>query len=181
MLIRGGAAAARAVAACTAALLGLAAAGTASAQTPGEWKYTIATDQSNIPADMRVNFPTINFSMCRSADDFASGRAFALQTLASSSDRCPSSDFERTPMARIAPGFKAPGTPEAIRFRYACDGGKTLDGTAQGRVSAKRFEIDLDSRYIPATSGVERVRQKMSAVYVGPCKVKPDGDNLKVK
>ncbi len=152
-----------------------------AAQTPGEWRYVIATEQQNIPADMRVNFPTIHFDVCRSADDFASGRAFALQTLASSAARCPSTDFERSPLLRIAPGAAPVGAPEAIRFRYACDGGKTLDGSAQGRVSAKRFAITLDSRYIPATQGIERVRQQMSGTWLGPCKVKPDADEMKVK
>jgi len=41
------------------------------AQTPGEWRYVIATDMKNIPVDMRVNFPTIDFNVCRSAEDFA--------------------------------------------------------------------------------------------------------------
>ena len=40
------------------------------AQTPGEWRYVIATDMKNIPADMRVNFPTI------------AGRAYELRALA---------------------------------------------------------------------------------------------------
>jgi hypothetical protein len=155
--------------------------GSASAQTPGEWRYTITTDLSNIPADMRVNFPKISFSVCRSAEDFANGAAFALQTLASSTARCPSTDFERSAVARMVPGHTAADTPDGIRFRYACDGGKTLEGSAQGRASAKRFEINLDSRYIPATSGVERVRQQMSGFYVGPCKAKPDADAMKVK
>ena len=150
------------------------------AQTPGEWRYVIATDMKDIPADMRVNFPTIDFNVCRSADDFASGRAFALQTLASSAERCPSTDFERTPLLRIAPGAAPAGAPEGIRFRYACDGGKTLDGSAQGRVGPKRFEITLESRYIPASQGIERIKQQMTGTWLGPCKVKPDADALKV-
>ena len=110
----------------------------------------------------------------------ASGRAFALQTLASSADRCPSTDFERTPLLRIAPGAAPAGAPEGIRFRYACDGGKTLDGSAQGRVGPKRFEITLESRYIPASQGIERIKQQMTGTWLGPCKVKPDADALKV-
>ncbi len=145
----------------------------AGAQTPGEWRYTIATDQKNIPADMRVNFPTITFSVCRSADDFASGRAFALQTLASSAARCPSAGFVRTALAD--------GKGESLRFVYACDEGKTLSGTAQGRVQAARFSVELASRYIPTVNGVEMVNQTMSAVRVGACKVNPDADDLKVK
>lgn len=144
----------------------------AGAQTPGEWRYTIATDRSNIPADMRVNFPTITFAVCRSADDFASGRAFALQTLASSAARCPSAGFVRTPTA---------GAGESLRFTYACDEGRTLSGAAQGSVQSTRFAIALESRYIPAVNGVDVVRQTMSAARVGPCKVKPDADDLKVK
>lgn len=151
----------------------LAQACSAGAQTPGEWRYTIATDPSNIPADMRVNFPTITFAVCRTADDFVSGSAFALQTLASSSARCPSSEFVRTPGAGSA--------GESLSFVYACDGGRTLSGTAHGRVHASRFSIALESRYIPAVNGVEIVRQTMSATRIGPCKVKPDADDLKVK
>lgn len=161
----------------TALLLGT----TAVAQMPGEWRYVIATELKDIPRDMRVNFPTINFNVCRSAEDFASGRAFALQTLASSAERCPSTGFERTPLLRIAPGAAPAGAPEAIHFRYACDGGRTLDGIAQGRVAPKRFVITLGSRYIPATQGIERVRQQMTGVWLGPCKAKPDADDLKVK
>jgi len=145
----------------------------AGAQTPGEWRYPIATDPSNIPADMRVNFPTITFAVCRSTDDFASGRAFALQTLASSAARCPSAGFVRTPATT--------GAGDSLRFTYACDEGKTLSGTAQGRVQANRFSIALESRYIPVVNGVDVVRQTMSAVRVGPCRVKPDADDLKVK
>lgn len=151
----------------------LAFAGSTGAQTPGEWRYTIATDLSNIPADMRVNFPTITFAVCRTADDFTSGQAFALQTLTSSAARCPSTGFVRTPGAQ--------GAGESLRFAYACDGGRTLSGTALGRVQAKRFSIALESRYIPAVNGVEIVRQTMSATRVGPCKVKPDADDLKVR
>ena len=90
----------------------------ALAQTPGEWRYSIVTDQSTIPADMQVNFPAITFSACRSAEDFASGRAFALQTLASSAERCPSSGFVRTP--------ESDGRGDALTFVYACDAGQTL-------------------------------------------------------
>ncbi len=152
----------------TLALLGAA---SANAQTPGEWRYTIATDQSNIPADMRVNFPTITFSACRSAEDFASGRAFALQTLASSAARCPSSGYVRTP---IAGG-------ESLSFIYACDEGKTLSGSAQGRVFDKSFSIALESRYVPSVNGVEIVHQTMTGAHVGACKVVPDADALKTK
>ena len=74
------------------ALLGVAAlpfAASAAAQSAGNWRYTItiATDLAKVPADIRVNFPAITFATCRSADDLASGRAFALQTLASSAER----------------------------------------------------------------------------------------------
>lgn len=155
------------------AVLAIAASGWAGAQTPGEWRYIIATEQKNIPADMRVNFPTITFSVCRSADDFASGRAFALQTLASSAARCPSAGFVRAALAD--------GKGESLRFVYACDEGRTLSGMAQGRVQATCFSVALESRYIPTVNGVEVVNQTMSAVRVGACKVKPDADDLKVK
>jgi len=145
----------------------------AQAQVPGEWRYTIATDLKNIPADMRTNFPTIEFATCRSSDDFASGRAFALQTLASSAARCPSAGFVRAPAAG--------GKGESLRFVYACDEGKTLSGMAQGNVQATRFSVALESRYTPAVNGIDIVRQTMSAVRVGACKVQPDVDDLKVK
>ena len=144
----------------------------ASAQTPGEWRYTIATDQSNIPADMRVNFPTISFDACRNADDFANGRAFALQTLASSAERCPSREFVRTAMSD--------GKGDALQFAYACDGGKTLSGRGEGRVQATRFTLALESRYAPPVGGVTAVKQTMTGTRIGPCKVKPDADLLKI-
>ncbi len=143
------------------------------AQTPGEWRYIISTDQTNIPADMRVNFPTITFSACRNADDFTSGRAFALQTLANSSARCPSTDFVRAPMPQ--------GKGESLRFVYACDQGKTLSGLAYGRIQATRFSISLESRHIPPVNGVEVIKQTMTGLRAGPCKIKPDVDDLKVK
>ena len=147
-----------------AALVAMSHIGGANAQTPGEWRYTIATDLSNIPADMRVNFPTITFSACRSVEDFASGRAFALQTLASSEARCPSAGFARQSLAN--------GKGESLQFAFACDEGKTLSGLAQGNVNENRFKIDLDSRYSPPVNGVLGVRQTMTAVRTGPCKAK---------
>jgi len=143
------------------------------AQTPGEWRYSIATDQSNIPTDMRVNFPTIIFSACRSAEDFSSGRAFALQTLASSAARCPSSGYVRAPLAT--------GKGESLGFVYACDEGKTLTGRASGSVFATSFSIALESRYAPPVNGVEIVRQIMTGARIGPCKVVPNADDIKVK
>ena len=160
-------------------VLGLFVAANASAQTPGEWHYTIATDQSNIPADMRVNFPTITFSACRTADDFASGRAFALQTLASSAERCPSSEFVRTAMANGNHGNDGKG--DLLQFTYACDGGATLSGSAGGRVQATSFTLLLESRYAPPVGGVAAVRQTMTGARTGPCKVKPDADLMKIK
>ena len=156
------------------ALLGtLMLAHSASAQTPGEWRYTINTDLSNIPVEMRVNFPTITFSTCRSAEDFASGRAFALQTLASSAERCPSNEFVRTRMAD--------GTGDALTFAYACDGGKTLAGSGAGRVQPLRFTLALQSRYALPVGGVAGVNQTMTGTHIGPCKVKPNADVMKVQ
>ncbi len=157
-------------------LVALALSGAASAQTPGEWRYSIATDMSTIPADMRANFPTITFSACRNADDFVSGRAFALQTLASSTARCPSVDFVRSPLAE-----DKNGKAESLRFTYACDEGKTLAGTAKGRVHAARFEIALESRYASPVGGVSVVKQTMIATRAGPCKTQPNADELSVK
>ena len=148
----------------------------ALAQTPGEWKYTVATDLSNIPADMRVNFPTISFSVCRSEADFSSGRAFALQTLASSAARCPSVDFVRSPAA--SGGSKGYDT---LQFTYACDGGSTLSGSATGRVAATYFSLSLKSTYSPSVNGVGTVRQTMTGTRTGPCKATPDADLLKVQ
>jgi hypothetical protein len=142
----------------------------AAAQTPGEWKYTISTDLQSVPEDMRVNFPTVSFKTCRSAEDFSSGRAFALQTLSSSEQRCPSTNFKRN----------AEGKNETIAFDFACDEGKTLSGRASGRVSAKQFELALTTSYPQPVSGVERIKQSMRAELVGACKAKPDADELKV-
>ena len=144
----------------------------AISQTPGQWRYTIATDPANIPADMRVNFPTISFDVCRSADDFASGRAFALQTLASSAVRCPSSGFTRA--------AQADGRGESLQFIYACDDGKTLTGTADGRVLSTRFSVTLESRYQPTVNGVELVRQTMRGERIGACKVVPNAGEMRV-
>lgn len=142
------------------------------AQTPGEWKYTIATDGAGIPADMRVNFPTVSFKACLRAADFQSGRAFGLQTLASSQARCPTSDFARE--------RAADGKADSVRFVYACDQGQTLAGKGEGRVSSKRFDVELKSVYTPAVSGVEQIKQSMNAVYVGDCAAKADSDLLEV-
>lgn len=126
---------------------------------------------------MQVNFPTIIFSVCRSAVDFASGRAFALQTLASSTARCPSGGFVRTP--------PAPGSPailgDTLTFAYACDAGQTLSGIANGRVQTTRFTVNLESRYSPPVGGVTVVKQTMTAVRLGACKAPPDADLMQVK
>ena len=156
------------------AVIALSLATTVAAQTPGEWRYTIVTDQSLIPVDMQVNFPTISFSACRSAEDFASGRAFALQTLASSAARCPSGGFTRSAASGID------GKGDALTFVYACDAGKTLSGMANGRVQAARFTINLESRYSPPVGGVDVVKQTMKAIRVGACKVRPDADLMQV-
>ena len=159
------------------ALLGvvvLALAASAAAQTAGNWRYSIVTDLTKVPADMQVNFPTITFATCRSADDFASGRAFALQTLASSAERCASTGFARTTMAD--------GKGDSLQFVYACDEGKTLSGSAQGRVQATRFTLSLESRYAPPVGGVAEVMQTMTATRIGPCTAtSPNADMMKVK
>ena len=142
-----------------------------SAQTPGEWRYTISTDQSALPADMKVNFPTITFAACRSAEDFSTGRAFALQTLASSSERCPSGGFMRTATAK----------GETLTYVYACDAGKTLSGIANGSVEKSRFTIHLESRYAPPVGGVDVVKQTMTAIRLGACKASPDPDLMQIK
>jgi hypothetical protein len=156
----------------TVAVAVLASATPSTAQVPGEWRYRITTDMGNIPVDMQVNFPTISFAACRSSEDFSSGRAFALQTLASSAARCPSSDFARTALAD--------GSGDSLRLVYACDDGKTLSGTAQGRVQADKFTVALESRYTPPVNGVSTVKQTMIGQRVGVCKIAPDADALKI-
>jgi hypothetical protein len=156
------------------ACLALGVAGGLCAQTPGEWKYTISTDLRTIPQDMRVNFPTVSFSACRSADDFVSGRAFALQTLASSETRCVSKNFKRASTTSGKSGL------EQASFEYACDEGKTLRGNASGRVAGKRFEFEMSTEFPTPVSGVSQLKQAMRASYVGACKVKPDIDEVKL-
>ncbi len=160
-----------ALALCTAA------ATNAAAQTPGEWRYTIVTDHALIPSDMQVNFPSIIFSVCRSVEDFASGRAFALQTLASSAERCPSGGFVRTPPALRSPS----GLGDTLTFAYVCDAGKTLSGVANGRVQTTRFTVNLESRYSPPVGGVNVVKQTMTAIRLGACKAPPDADLMLIK
>ena len=149
----------------------------ATAQTPGKWRYTIVTDRALMPADMQVNFPTITFSACRSTEDFESGRAFALQTLASSAERCPSGGFVRTP----PPPGSSPGQGDMLSFAYACDAGQTLSGLAIGRVQSTRFNVNLESRYSPPVGGVDVVKQAMTAARIGACGVRPDSDLMRVK
>ncbi len=148
-----------------------------AAQTPGEWRYTIVTDRALIPVDMQVNFPTVIFSTCRSAEDFASGRAFALQTLASSAARCYSGGFVRTPPALASPA----GQGDTLNFAYACDAGQTLSGLASGHVQTARFTVNLESRYSPPIGGINVVKQTMTGARTGPCKVRPDSDLIQVK
>jgi hypothetical protein len=140
------------------------------AQTPGEWSYTISTDMKSVPEDMRVNFPTVSFKACRSAEDFASGRAFALQTLASSEARCPSVAFQRSKS----------GNAETVSFEFVCDEGRSLRGRASGQVRAKQFEFALSTDFPAPVSGVSSLKQTMRANYVGACKAKPDVDEVKV-
>jgi hypothetical protein len=142
------------------------------AQTPGEWKYTITTAAASVPAEMRVNFPTVSFAACRSAADFESASAFALQTLASSAARCKSINIVRADSKT--------NQPKKLGFDYVCDEGKTLSGRADVIVEAKRFVVALESRYEPPVSGVARVRQTMKAQYVGECKKASDVDEVKV-
>lgn len=147
--------------------------GQPAAQTPGEWKYAIATDLQSIPADMRVNFPTVSFSVCRTAEDFETARAFSIQTLSSSEPRCKLANLVRAEV-------KA-GQPMKLRFDYACDEGKTLKGVADAIIESKRFVVALETKYAPPVNDVERVKQTMRAQYVGPCKKSPDADDLKTE
>jgi hypothetical protein len=140
------------------------------AQSAGEWSYTIATDMSSVPKDMRVNFPTVSFKACRSADDFASGRAFALQTLASSEARCPSASFQRVRRGNV----------ENVSFEFACDEGKSLRGRASGQVAAKQFEFAMETEFPKEVAGVSKLKQTMRARYIGACKARPDADEIKV-
>jgi hypothetical protein len=147
-------------------------AGGAFAQTPGNWKYTIATDPNSVPADMRVNFPTVTFNACLTAADFESGRAFGVQTLASSKARCLNVAFERQSMSD--------GKGDRVNLKYACDKGETLAGNGSGRASAKRFDVQLESRYTPPVAGVAQIRQTMSATLVGVCTAPTDVDAMEV-
>ena len=129
----------------------------AGAQTPGLWHYTIETDAGAIPADMRINFPTVRFDVCLTADDFANGRAFSIQPAATSAHRCHHRDLRRDAAAGL------------VALTYACDDGATLSGSAEGRIRATRFEIKLHNRYHPPVAGVAETRQRMTAVRRGPC------------
>lgn len=163
----------RAPVGCLAALVALTYPLISVAQVAGEWRYTIATDWSSIPADMRVNFPAITFSACRGASDFATGSAFALQTLAGSEARCQSSGFVRTPLVG--------NHGESLRFDFACDNGTTLAGTGRGRLQPTRFTIMLESHYQPAVNGVAVVRQTMLGERIGACKGATDGKALQTR
>ncbi len=143
----------------------------ASAQTPGEWKYTITTLRDGIPEDMRVNFPTVSFSACRTGEDFVTGRAFALQTLASSESRCQSANYQRTKSIR----------GDDVAFEFSCDEAKSLVGRASGKVNATGFEFALTTIYPQPISGVSQVKQSMRGERKGDCKVKPDSDELKTQ
>jgi hypothetical protein len=147
-----------------------------TAQTPGEWKYTITTDMASVPEDMRVNFPAVSFTACRTAVDFESGSAFFLQTLASSASRCNNTGYARNAQSG---GAKNKALGDAISYSYGCDVGATLKGTATGTVESKRFTVALNTQLTPSVSGVENIRQTMGAQYVAACKVLPDTDLLK--
>jgi hypothetical protein len=161
-----------------ASLVSLTFASSATAQTPGEWKYTIATDMASVPEDMRVNFPTVSFTACRTAADFESGSAFFLQTLASSASRCTNTGYVRLYSGLID---KKSNSKQPISYEYACDVGSTLRGKAIGSVEPKRFNVALNTQLTPSVSGVENIRQTMSAQYVGACKVQPDVDLIKTQ
>jgi hypothetical protein len=161
-----------------ASILSLTLAASVVAQTPGEWRYTIATDMSTVPEDMRVNFPTVSFTACRTVTDFELGSAFFLQTLASSASRCTNTGYERAAHAGTAKN-KTQG--DAIAYSYSCDVGNTLSGKANGVVESKRFTVALNTQFTPSVSGVEIIRQTMTAQYVAACKVLPDTDLLKTQ
>jgi hypothetical protein len=126
-----------------------------NAQNPGLWRYVIMTDLAAVPADMRVNFPTVRFDACLTEEDFASGRAFSIQPTPGSLGRCQTMEVTRN--------------GAEVSLRFACDEGKTLSGSARGTVSARRFEMQIENRYEPAVSGVGATRQTMQAVRVGGC------------
>ncbi|MCS6997470.1 MAG: DUF3617 domain-containing protein [Casimicrobiaceae bacterium] len=124
-------------------------------QIPGLWRYSITTDLTAVPADMRVNFPTVRFDACLTEADFTSGRAFSIQPTPGSIDRCETLDVNRR--------------GATVTLRFACDGGLTLAGVARGTVGLHRFQMRIENRYEPAVSGVGRTTQTMTAHRVGPC------------
>ena len=74
----------------------------------------------------------------------------------------------------------ADGRGDSLQFVYACDDGKTLTGTADGRVLSTRFSVTLESRYQPTVNGVELVRQTMRGERIGACKVVPNAGEMRV-
>ncbi|MCX8098759.1 MAG: DUF3617 domain-containing protein [Casimicrobiaceae bacterium] len=131
----------------------------AQAQTPGLWRYTIETDQTRLPADMRVNFPTVRFERCLSPEHFADGRAFSVQPTPGSEPRCRVLSFERTR-----------GNPrDRVQLRFDCDEGRSVAGEGRGEVAEQSFTLVHETRLNPVVGGVEQLTQTVRGVYLGAC------------
>jgi hypothetical protein len=130
----------------------------ATAQTApaaGRWTFVVKTDTTRIPADMRENFPTVEYEKCLSGQEIASPRGFGLQASPAMTNRCSTEGWT------MAEG--------KFSYKFQCDSGSTLTGDAQGHYSEKQVSLTVVSRPRPVVRGVETIYQNIVAKRVGAC------------
>jgi Protein of unknown function (DUF3617) len=142
-----------------AALLGIGntcGAQSATSPAPGNWQFVVSTDVSKLPADMRDNFPDVDYEKCLDAEMIATPKAFGLQASPAMWNRCSTENWA------LADG--------KLGYQFQCDGGATLTGEVSGAYTSQRVTLTLVSRPRPIVRDVDTIHQKIIAKRTGACK-----------
>jgi hypothetical protein len=132
---------------------------TAQANTlpqPGNWAFKVQTDLSNIPAEMHLNFPPIDFERCVTPDQILTPAGFGAQKSPAMEARC------THPTWQMQDG--------TFDYTFICDEGKTLTASATGTYSAKRVVLTMISKPTPVVRDIDTIKHRITAEHKGPCK-----------
>lgn len=132
------------------------AAQSATLPAPGNWQFVVSTDVSKLPADMRENFPDVDYEKCLDAEMIGSPKAFGLQASPAMWNRCSTENWA------LADG--------KLGYQFQCDGGATLTGEVSGIYTSQRVTLSLVSRPRPIVRDVDTIHQKIIAKRTGACK-----------
>jgi Protein of unknown function (DUF3617) len=128
----------------------------ATSPAPGNWQFVVSTDVSKLPADMRDNFPDVDYEKCLDAEMIGTPKAFGLQASPAMWNRCSTENWA------LGDG--------KLGYQFQCDGGATLTGEVSGTYTSQRVTLTLISRPRPIVRDVDTIHQKIVAKRTGACK-----------